>query len=67
MKIAEWIRDVRETIGLSQVEAAKKLGVHRTTWNRWEAGTYKPDAAYLMTIAGWTDVSFDTLAEMLTP
>ena len=30
----------REWAGLSQVEAAEKMGVHKQTWNRWESGTH---------------------------
>jgi DNA-binding XRE family transcriptional regulator len=30
----------REWAGLSQVEAAAKMGVNKQTWNRWERGTH---------------------------
>ena len=34
----------RRTLSLTQSEAARMLGVTRTTWNRWENGrTHPPD------------------------
>ena len=34
----------RRTLGLTQSEAARMLGVTRVTWNRWENGrTHPPD------------------------
>ena len=34
----------RQTLGLTQSEAARMLGVTRVTWNRWENGrTHPPD------------------------
>ena len=65
MEIAAWIKQVREDAGLTIDEAATRLGVHRTSWYRWESGRYKPDAVYLMKIAKWANVSMDKLAELL--
>lgn len=38
----ELIRQIREYIGLSQTEMAKKIGVQFATINRWENGHSKP-------------------------
>ena len=33
---------LRKTLGLTQAELARKLGVDRAAVNQWEAGTRKP-------------------------
>jgi transcriptional regulator with XRE-family HTH domain len=39
---------MRDSAGLSQREAAERLGVHFTTWNRYEKGKQKVPAELLM-------------------
>ena len=65
MTIATWIKDIREGAGLTQLQAAEKLGVHRTTWVRWESGTHKPEPGYLVQLADWGGTSFSDLGAML--
>lgn len=65
MTIAAWIKHIREDAGLTQLQAAERLGVHRTTWVRWESGTHRPEPLYLMRIAQWGAVSFDEMEAML--
>lgn len=36
------IRKRRERLGLSQYQAARLLGVDRTTYRTWELGTHMP-------------------------
>ena len=38
---------LRAEFGLSQVEAARRVGVHPTSWNRWERGRPMPELTYL--------------------
>lgn len=41
------IREARHNAGLTQPQAAKVVGVHWTTWQRWELGTRKmPQSAW---------------------
>jgi len=44
MEFSEKIRFVREELGLTQEDLAKKLGVAFATINRWEQGSTKPHA-----------------------
>lgn len=32
----------REAAGLSQLEAAARVGVSQPTWSKWESGTHAP-------------------------
>lgn len=40
--IASRLRKAREQLGLSAEEAAAKIGVGRSTWYDWEAGSVPP-------------------------
>jgi DNA-binding transcriptional regulator YiaG len=40
------IRRLRETLGLTQEEFAKKVGAGRATVARWESGQSKPTGLY---------------------
>ena len=44
--ISDEIRKLRETLGLTQEEFAKKLGADRVTIARWESGKSKPTGLY---------------------
>lgn len=35
-------KKLRESLGLSQNQMAKKIGVHLNTWRLWEYGKFKP-------------------------
>ncbi len=65
MTIATWIKDSRADAGLTQAQAAKKFGVHRTTWVRWESGTHRPEPLFLMKIATWSKTPLGVLELML--
>ena len=39
------LRELRETLGLTQREAAEKIGVSRRTWEGWEIGARRPTSA----------------------
>jgi DNA-binding XRE family transcriptional regulator len=39
---------IRERLGLTQEQAAEKIGVTRQTWIRWETGARKPSKPYLI-------------------
>ncbi len=51
----------RENKGLTQEEVAKKLGVHRTTYNRYETGLRTPDLDTIAKLARIFDVTTDFL------
>lgn len=39
------LRDIRKELGLTLEEAATRLGVHFSTWHKWEKGTVPPHRA----------------------
>lgn len=55
------LKEVRERLGLSQTEVAKKLGVTRQAYNHYEHGKRDPDTAMLQQIADLYNVSTDYL------
>ena len=55
------LRYLREKKGLSQTEAAKKLGIVRTTYSNYEAGNREPDNETLRKLAEFYEVSVDYL------
>jgi len=42
---AERVRQLRETLGLTQRELAEELGVRQQTVSEWETGAYRPRGA----------------------
>ena len=55
------LRGLREQRGLSQGEAAKRIGIARTTYSNYEAGNREPDIDTLIRMADFYDVSIDYL------
>jgi transcriptional regulator with XRE-family HTH domain len=42
-KLREW----REAAGLSQAQAAKRLGIAQGTWSTWERGDKRPELEFI--------------------
>lgn len=57
----ERLRSLRERKGLSQGEAAKKMGIVRTTYSNYEAGNREPDNDTLKKFSEFFEVSTDYL------
>lgn len=57
----ERLRSLREKTGLSQGEAAKKMGIVRTTYSNYEAGNREPDNETLKKFSEFFKVSTDYL------
>jgi transcriptional regulator with XRE-family HTH domain len=56
------LRAVREKMKMSVVEAAKEVGVSRTSFGQWESDAVKnPDTGALMTFSKLADISLDWL------
>lgn len=55
------LRSLRKKRGLSQVEAAKRMGIARTTYSNYEAGNREPDIDTLIEMANFYEVSVDYL------
>lgn len=55
------LKETRESLGLSQSEVARKLGVSRQSYNFYENGKRDPDTDTLERIADLLNVSVDYL------
>lgn len=64
--VADKIKFLREQIGLTQSDLAKKLGITRSSVNAWEMGISVPSTQYVVELAGIFRVSTDYLLGMKT-
>lgn len=55
------LRLLRETLGISQTELGKKIGVARSTICQYESGRREPDNETLQRLADFFNVSVDYL------
>lgn len=62
--LADNIRAIRETRGLSQQQIAKAAGIPRATWTHLESGAGNPTLAVLVKVATALEVRLD---ELLAP
>lgn len=62
--ISERIRQLRERVGFSQSQLAKKLDVTRSSVNAWEMGISAPTTQYVVAMAKLFHVSTDYLLGM---
>lgn len=53
--MAARLRHQRETLGLSQVAAAERLGIDPATLRRWERGEKEPVGRFLMKVSEFLD------------
>lgn len=59
--IAEKIKYLRESAGMTQSELARNLGLSRSGVNSWEMGLSIPSTQYIVELAKTFDVSADYL------
>lgn len=62
--VADKIKHLREQLGLTQSDLAKKLGITRSSVNAWELGISVPSTQYVVELAGIFKVSTDYLLGM---
>lgn len=55
------IRDLREDYDLSQADVANHLGLHLTTYRRWETGIHEVPAYIIRELAIFYNISSDYL------
>ena len=55
LPVSEWLRLVRQSLGLSQEKLADALRIDEGTWKRWEIGQRQPAFAYLGRIKTFLD------------
>jgi len=59
--IANRIKKLRESAGMTQAELAKQLGLTRSGVNAWEMGITVPSTQYIVELAQFFKVSADYL------
>lgn len=57
--IADKIKTLRESNGLTQADIAKKLGITRSSVNAWEMGISVPSTMYIVELSRLFGVSAD--------
>lgn len=55
------LTQLREALGLTKSEVARRLHVGNTTYSNWEYGLREPNADMIVTLAEFYDVSTDYL------
>ena len=63
MRINEIIREKRRELGLTQEQAAERLGVPASAVNKWERGASLPDITLLPALARLLGVDLNTLLD----
>lgn len=58
------LKAARTAAGLTQLEAAERVGVSKATWGQWEQQRFWPSAFYLPAIATALNV---TIAQLYLP
>lgn len=61
MKIGEALKRFRKDFKLTQAQVAEKLGMLQQSYYKYEAGTNKPSAEFVIKLADAYDVSADYL------
>ena len=62
--IADKIKLLREQMGITQAELARRLGVTRSGVNAWEMGITVPSTQYVVELSNLFNVSTDFLLDM---
>jgi transcriptional regulator with XRE-family HTH domain len=55
-----WFKKIRESKGLTQIQAAEELDISSPTISRWEDGT-EPRAKHLTKISRWAPIAPEKL------
>ena len=61
MNIGKKLKELRKSFNLTQEELAKKLGLSRVNYTRYETDKVKPDYDTLIRLADFYDVSLDEI------
>lgn len=64
--IADKIKQLRNSCGITQSQLAKKLNITRSSVNAWEMGISTPSTTYLVELATLFHVSTDYLLGLKT-
>lgn len=64
--VADKIKHLREQMGITQADLAKKLGITRSSVNAWELGISVPSTQYVVELADIFKVSTDYLLGVKT-
>lgn len=65
--IADWIKEIREAVGLDQVEFGKKFGVSQSSIARWESGEAVPEYPRLLALQRIDEACLSTKPGLVQP
>lgn len=60
-ELCERIAELRNSLGITQAELGKKLGVTRSAVNSWEMGLSIPQLKHVIQMAGIFNITIDSL------
>ena len=61
MDLGKKLKELRKSFNLTQEEFAKKIGVSRVNYTRYETGKVRPDYETVIKIADFYEISLDEL------
>ena len=61
MDLGKKLKELRKSFNLTQEEFAKRIGVSRVNYTRYETGKVRPDYETVIKIADFYDISLDEL------
>lgn len=61
MDISKKLKELRTELGLTQEQVAKKIGVSRVNYTRYENGKVRPNYESLLLIVDFYEISLDEL------
>ena len=61
MDLGKKLKELRKLYNLTQEELAKKIGISRVNYTRYERGKVRPDYETVIKIADFYDISLDEL------
>lgn len=64
-ELAENIKKIRESFGLTQDEVAKVLNLERSSFSYYETGKTKPDIFTLMRLAEYLQIPFELFIQKM--
>ena len=66
MDIGKKLKQLRLSVGLTQVQLAEKLGIGRVNYTRYETDSVRPDYETLIKLADFYDISLDEIFDRNT-
>jgi transcriptional regulator with XRE-family HTH domain len=60
----EFLRALRRFLGLTQRQAAERMGISIVSWGRWECSMTRPSEEHVVTLAAWAKQPLEEIAPL---